>query len=219
MPHIEQDWAALCREYRDRLGLKQEAMADDFNVDQSLISRWERGQREPSRLVKQAIQNEMLAAGQTGPDQSLQLLLEQSGSAVAVWDRKGTLRGFSRRFEHELRCVIDFPELRHRHSSEILGGSTILNRALRILEEHGFFDGAVVLASFSFPPFLQSRRRQAGGLVTASTFPIRLTGGETAMLCVYDHDTLAPDSPDPDMLTVSWVMACDGHAGSTREKL
>lgn len=67
-----QDWAKLCRACRHRHGLKQEAMAQDFNVDQSTVSRWERGTREPSLPAKQAILSEML---------------EQNGSAVAVRGR------------------------------------------------------------------------------------------------------------------------------------
>ena len=92
VPH-GQDWAALCRDYRLRHGLKQEAMAQDFSVDQSTVSRWERGLREPAMHVKQAILNDQLARGEIDADQPLQLLLEMSGTAVAAWDRRGILRG------------------------------------------------------------------------------------------------------------------------------
>lgn len=214
----QQDWAALCLEYRHRLGLKQEAMADDLRVDQSTISRWERGQREPSRSIKQTILNELMNAGAAKPDQTMQFMLEQSGSVVAVWDRQGRLQGYSPRFERELRTVLDFDNLRNRHGTEILSGNDILDRALEILESNGFFEGAIALAIFTFPPFLQARRRKAGGLVTASTFPLRLSNGDTAMLCIYDHDVLAPSPEDPDMLTVTWLSTGDGHMETVQEK-
>lgn len=212
----QQDWASLCREYRATLGLKQEAMAQDFRVDQSTVSRWERGQREPPIAVKQIILNRLLDKGMAGPDSSMQFLLEQSGSAVAIWDRAGRLRGCSRRFERELRQKAGLNQLVLRSGTDLLAGSDILIRALTILEDKGFFDGALSLAVFTFPPFLQEQRVAAGGRITASTFPLRTASGEIMMLCIYDHDTLASPPAEPDGLTVSWVCAGDDHAGSVQ---
>ncbi|MGB0661843.1 MAG: helix-turn-helix domain-containing protein [Mangrovicoccus sp.] len=204
------DWAAECRDYRLVHGLKQEAMAQDFHVDQSTVSLWERGLREPPMHVKQTILNARLDAGQAKPDQAMQLLLEHSGSAVAVWDRSGHLRGCSARFAAELINGGASEPLENQSARDLLAGHDIVERALQILERSGFFEGQVALAVFSFPPFFQDRRRQAGGMITASTLPLQLMGGEIAMMSIYDHDALAETKP---ILTVSWTLAEDGHCG------
>lgn len=212
------DWAALSLEYRHRFGLKQEAAAQDFNVDQSTISRWERGERQPSLSAKHMILNALIDAGFSHPDRSMQFLLEQSGSAVSVWDRNGRLRGYSARFEREMLETNTSGNLRGRSSRELLSGSDLVERAIALLERTGFFEGTVALAVFTFPPFLQKRRRQAGGVVTSSTFPVRLVGGEIAMLSILDHDPLQV-SPEDQTLTVTWLCAQDGHTRSAQEPL
>ena len=68
------DWAALSREYRRRLGVKQEAIAQDFDVDQSTASRWERGAREPSLDAKHMILNTLLDS-RVGPTRSIIAIL------------------------------------------------------------------------------------------------------------------------------------------------
>ncbi|WP_068114031.1 helix-turn-helix domain-containing protein [Tropicimonas marinistellae] len=218
-----QDWARLCRDYRERHGLKQEAMAQDFNVDQSSVSRWERGLREPSLRVKQAILNDMVDAGEAEPDLSVQLLLEHSGSAVAIWDRRGVLRGCSPRFARELAHVLGHSDARAslvgRHATDLLQGNEIVDRCLRVLDEREFFTGSVLAAVFSFPPFLQPRRQDKGGLITASTFPIQLSNGELAMLSVLDHDVFGEAPERPDALMVSWVNRRDGHSETAWEEV
>ena len=207
----DHDWAELSREYRRRRGLKQQAVAQDLNVDQSTISRWERGEGEPSLNAKHVILNTLLDAGLALADQSMQFLLEQSGSTVAVWDRDAVLQSCSRRFEREIREVYPFQEIRKQPARKLLGGSDIVERSIAVLRQAGFFEGAVALAVFSFPPFLQDRRRKAGGLVTSSTFPLQLSNGTIAMLSILDHDTLLEfDEEHP--FTVTWLSAKDGHS-------
>ena len=201
VPH-GQDWAALCRDYRLRHGLKQEAMAQDFNVDQSTVSRWERGLREPAMHVKQAILNDRMDRGEADPDQPLQLLLGMSGSAVAVWDRGGTLRGCTPRFERELAETVVREDYRDAPGTEILGqhGNALLDRCLALLDARGFFAGALTLAVLTFAPVMQERRKLAGGTVTVSMFPVRLgpvsdplSGLFAVRLDAVDLTDLAPD--------------------------
>lgn len=178
-----QDWASLCRDYRERHGLKQEAMAQDFNVDQSAVSRWERGIREPSLLVKQAILDDVLRSRTLAPDQTMRLLLEQSGSAVALWQKDGTLLGASRRFEREA--------LTDENGGSLLQNTHILRHIMSILEAHGFFAGEVLLAVLKMNPFLQPRRIEAGGVIVVSLFPVHGITDELAVLAVHDHDVFA----------------------------
>lgn len=208
----EQDWADLCRDFRLLKGLKQAAMAQDFNVDQSTISRWERGTREPSTAAKRIILNTLIEAGQIGPGHSLHLLLEQSGSVVALWDRDGVLRGCSRRFRTELARALGSMDPVGQHADTLLRGHPIMNRALQALGENGFFEGRVQLATFTFRPFLQASRKALGGMVTATVFPMKLGGGETGLLCVYDHDVLAPAEQQDRMFALTWIDAHDSHA-------
>lgn len=178
-----QDWAKLCRDYRERHGLKQEAMAQDFNVDQSAVSRWERGIREPSLQVKQAILEDVLRNRTLAPDQTMRLLMEQSGSAVALWQKDGTLLGASPRFEREA--------LSNDNGGSLLQDTQVLAHIMHILNEHGFFDGDVLLAVMKINPFLQPRRVEAGGVIVVSMFPMHDVGDELAVLAVHDHDVFA----------------------------
>lgn len=209
-----QDWAALCRDYRLRHGLKQEAMAQDFNVDQSTVSRWERGLREPSMQVRQAILNDLIDSGTVASDQSLQMLLEMSGSAVAIWDRHGVMRGCTPRFERELATVVMRDTYRNVPGEEILGqyGNALLDIVISLMGARGFFEGDVRMVVLTFAPVLQNVRQVAGGVVTASTFPVQVVPGEIGFLSIYDHDTLG-DPPGPlGTLEFSWVRSSDGHS-------
>ena len=201
-----QDWAELCRAYRQRHGLKQEAMAQDFNVDQSSVSRWERGLREPSLPVKQAILNEMLDAGQASPDHTMRLMLEQSGSAVAVWERDGTLLGASPRFEREALGGQDGA------AASILSKAGIVQHIMGLLNEHGFFDGDVMLAVLQMNPFLQEQRVEAGGVLVVSMFPVRDAHGQIAALAVHDHDVFGEPLERDGELRMSLAGARDGHS-------
>ena len=212
----EQDWAALCRDYRLRHGLKQEAMAQDFHVDQSTVSRWERGLREPSMQVKQAILNDLVDDGRAGLDQSMQLLLEMSGSAVALWDRSGVLRGCTPRFERELARVVLRASYRDGAGSEILGqhGNALLEGALSRFSDLGFFDGRLRLAVLRFAPVQRSERIEAGGVITASSFPVQIGPDNIGLLCIYDHDTMGAPPGPLGTFEISWVRAEDGHSGT-----
>jgi len=42
------DWARRVKEYRERNGVTQQALADDLGVDRTTISRWENGHAEPA---------------------------------------------------------------------------------------------------------------------------------------------------------------------------
>lgn len=51
-----QEAARVIREWRRRLGLTQEALAQALNVTFSTVSRWENGHVLPSRLAWRALQ-------------------------------------------------------------------------------------------------------------------------------------------------------------------
>ncbi len=211
MLDTEQDWAALCRRYRLHLGLKQEALAQDLRVDQSTVSRWERGLREPPHAIKQTILNTLIDSGAVAPDRSLQMLLDHSASAVALWYQAGVLRGLSRRFDRELRATLGDRPLIGRSADELLQGHPIMRAALAALSESGFFQGSVRMAHVTFRPLLHPGRKDLGGVVTGSIFPMPLTAGKIGMLTLYDHDVLG-DPPDAqDLATLTWIDAGDGH--------
>ena len=212
-----QDWAELCRAYRQRHGLKQAAMAQDFDVDQSQVSRWERGLREPSLRVKQAILNEMLDSGQAGPDHTMRLMLEQSGSAVAVWGGDGTLLGASPRFEREALLGDDTAAGGPAHS--LFSRLEIVRHIMDLLKQHGFFDGDVMLAVLRLNPFLQERRKSAGGVLVVSMFPVRDARGKIAALAVHDHDVFGEPLERNDAMLASFAGARDGHSETVVTRL
>ncbi|MGD2132674.1 MAG: helix-turn-helix transcriptional regulator [Maricaulaceae bacterium] len=49
------DWPTLLREFRASNGLKQAAAADHLGVSQATISRWERGEIEPTTAIRNRI--------------------------------------------------------------------------------------------------------------------------------------------------------------------
>jgi len=51
------DWPVLMRTYRKENGLKQEALAYQLNVDQTTISRWERGIDTPSLAMQKRLRD------------------------------------------------------------------------------------------------------------------------------------------------------------------
>ncbi|MCP3871206.1 MAG: helix-turn-helix domain-containing protein [Gammaproteobacteria bacterium] len=51
------DWPVLLRSYRREKGLKQEALAYMLNVDQTTISRWERGKDNPSLAIQKRLRD------------------------------------------------------------------------------------------------------------------------------------------------------------------
>lgn len=213
------NWSELCREYRRRLGLKQEAMAQDFGVDQSLVSRWERGTREPPLNVKRLIHNALIADGGAAIDQSLQMLLSLSGSAVAIWDSDGVLHGTSPRFATEMREATGLEQVHGVSGHEFLRGHSIMDASLAVMREHGFFRGQISMVTARFAPFLRPSRQALGGVVTTTIFPVQLGPGEPAMLCIYDHDVLGTPPQQPDILELSWVRASDGYIGSAEARI
>ena len=51
------DWPILLKSYRREKGLKQEALAYMLNVDQTTISRWERGKDNPSLAIEKRLRD------------------------------------------------------------------------------------------------------------------------------------------------------------------
>ncbi len=51
------DWTILLKSYRREKGLKQEALAYMLNVDQTTISRWERGKDNPSLAIEKRLRD------------------------------------------------------------------------------------------------------------------------------------------------------------------
>ncbi len=51
------DWSILLKSYRREKGLKQEALAYILNVDQTTISRWERGKDKPSLAIEKRLRD------------------------------------------------------------------------------------------------------------------------------------------------------------------
>src|ERR671938_398637 len=69
-----QDAARVIREWRRRLGLTQEALAQALNVTFSTVSRWENGHVVPSKLAWRALQQLAAERGcplEPGPDEDV----------------------------------------------------------------------------------------------------------------------------------------------------
>ncbi|MBN9671438.1 helix-turn-helix domain-containing protein [Roseibium aggregatum] len=213
------DWAKLCQEYRLRRGLKQEAMAQDFNVDQSTVSRWERGEREPGMAVKLAILDALSSKRPERADQALQILLEHSGSAVALWGADGTLLGLSRRLAREFAGFTGVQDPIGRTPAELFEDKGLMESVLQLFREIGFFEGIVSYAQIAHKPLANPNRVAVGGLTSASIFPVRLTHGLVGMMCIYDHDALAEAPDDEDAFSAFWIDAASGRTGHALRRI
>ncbi len=200
-----QDWAALCRRYRNSRGLKQEAMATDFGVDQSTISRWESSRQEPNFRAKQAILAEFHEGVGLHPDVSLRLLLDESASPIAVWSRAGILLGVSPPWREEMLRHGNVDDPIGKHVDEIHDTQGLADRYFAFLEEKGFFEGKVALSTLRFRPFVNPDRAEFGGTTSFTSLPVVLPHSETGMLQLAGHDVLEEPPDEVEMAVVTWI--------------
>lgn len=195
------DWAHLCKLYRERLGLKQEAMAQDFCVTQSTVSRWEAGRRLPGPHARQRILEEVGLTNANSTDALMRLTLDQGKSVVALWDREGYLRASSPRFHEELAKSSKHDDLIGRHADEIVENKGLMSITLKSLEESGFFEGKVPFATLVHAPAVNAGRVSLGGTVTATLLPKELASGEIGIFSAYEHDVMNPSPTEAQVFT------------------
>ncbi|MCV6598232.1 MAG: helix-turn-helix domain-containing protein [Mangrovicoccus sp.] len=181
------DWAQLSRDFRIAKGLKQAAMAQDFLVNQSTVSRWESGRREPPAHVKSILLKEF---NTSEPRQANAL----DAALIGIWDRAGQLCSLSCGLLAKLRGATGDRDLSRRSAAELLLHQPLLRRAFQLLRERGLFEGHLPNALLSSAPFWDRPRHQ--GTLTLALSPMRL-GSETALLaaCNYVPRQSGPRQP------------------------
>lgn len=184
------DWANMCRQYRLRFGLKQEAFASDFNVSQSTVSRWENGDRVPGRKAQRRLLEAMPARPASPLPTQLADVITGGAMATVLWNRSGVLLECSESFLDEIRRVGITCDPIGKHADELFDNQGMMHNALCLFEEFGFFDGHVVSASVVSEPVGNPTRRQAGGSVITQVHPTLLPDNSIGMLCYYHHDVL-----------------------------
>ena len=201
VPGVRRNWADLCRAYRHKMGLKQEAFAQDFNVSQSTVSRWETGKRNPGRKAQARILEKLGAATPAFPpalgDPSVQSLLTMADPLVSVWDQQGRLRAASPRLMAEIASFSRVPDLIGAPADQITDDRGLVQWALAQLIPAGFFRGAVPAACVHVAPVGNPVRMAAGGSLSITVTPVRVAADEIGMLAQFEHDLWRPAPPTP----------------------
>ncbi len=78
------DWPVLMRTYRKENGLKQEALAYQLNVDQTTISRWERGVDAPSLAMQKRLRDLFWKREDSALDAAVRMVRAAPGRAAIV---------------------------------------------------------------------------------------------------------------------------------------
>ncbi|MCG8440865.1 MAG: helix-turn-helix domain-containing protein, partial [Caulobacterales bacterium] len=166
------NWPETIRRFRRVRGLKQAALADLLNVDQSTISRWEQGRDTPNLGAQRILRRFITSPMSHDRDGWLRLLVRKAGFS-AVLDRG----------------------LRVRESSDDLLSALALQRAdvlerrvfdvgvdglecLQAVKDDGFFDGATGVCVTAATMIT----RRAAFEAFVDLFPVVTGGSDTLML-------------------------------------
>ncbi|MGB0683890.1 MAG: helix-turn-helix domain-containing protein [Magnetovibrionaceae bacterium] len=77
-------WPVLIRSYRQQQGLKQDALAYFLQVDQTTISRWERGVDTPSIAMQKRLRDLMYTGQDSALETALRIVRASPGRASIV---------------------------------------------------------------------------------------------------------------------------------------
>jgi transcriptional regulator with XRE-family HTH domain len=193
------NWAHLCRMYRKKFRLKQDAFAQDFNVSQPTVSRWEAGLRIPDSSVQARLLD---ALGDDVPDGlpiMSKLALGIGPSFVAVVDRSGALMSVSPKLQAEITGFSNVSELNCRLLDDLIDTRGLTLFALERLEEVGFFDERIPAARISCAPLGNPKRIELGGSLTLSVLPCRRKNGIVDAMVIMEHEVLRPPPPAPEL--------------------
>ena len=81
---MSSDWPVLMRCYRKENGLKQEAMAYQLSVDQTTISRWERGIDSPSLAMQKRLRDLFWKREDSALDAAVRMVRASPGRAAIL---------------------------------------------------------------------------------------------------------------------------------------
>jgi transcriptional regulator with XRE-family HTH domain len=96
------DWPHALKEYRRRHGLTQAAFAERLNVDNTTVSRWERGRDQPSLSVQKTLRQMVLPAMPI-LGRALADMIDTTGDIAVLMDRNYRLLRASRAHQSMLR--------------------------------------------------------------------------------------------------------------------
>ena len=132
-------WPSVIRHFRVSKGLKQAALADDLGVTQTMISRWEAGNADPSAKIRNRLFEMFWTMGSLGPQESWMDRTRLHPSIIGVIDSQGrqivASRGVLRSLDVERHEVED------RLFSDMYSGDLI--EIFENLKREGFFEGRI----------------------------------------------------------------------------
>lgn len=190
-----EDWARLCRMYREKFGLKQDAFAYDFNVTQSTVSRWEAGKRIPNERARKRILVALNENCLISNEDMTGHFLRNSQMRIAVWDENGCLVSMSPCFAEELQSFVGQGDVTGKSADALAENFGIMRFALRVFRQQRFFDCEIASASLRHKPFGTPQRIAMGGVYVTTVLPTMLTTGRVGMFCIYEHDALGHTPP------------------------
>ena len=83
---MDEDWALRIRNYRERSGLTQDALAEMFLVDSRTVRRWEAGKTRPPLDVRRRLGRTHVPIIQTPVGSVLRDLVERSADGITLLD-------------------------------------------------------------------------------------------------------------------------------------
>lgn len=185
-----EDWARLCRMYREKFRLKQDAFAYDFNVTQSTVSRWEAGKRIPNESARKRILAALNENCLISNEEMTSHFLRNSQMRIAVWDENGCMVSMSPRFAEELQSVVGHLKVQGKSADSLSENFGIMQFALRVFRRQRFFDCEIASATLRHKPFGLPERITMGGVYITTVLPTMLTTGKVGLFCIYEHDVL-----------------------------
>ena len=135
-------WPSVIRHYRLSRGLKQMALAEDLGVTQTMVSRWEAGNAEPSARIQDRLFDMFWAMGSTIPQDAWLDRLRRHPAVIGVIDSRGCQIAASRGMLRSFR--IERSEIEGRFLHEAFRGDCV--KLFDRLSDSGFFEGRVASA-------------------------------------------------------------------------
>lgn len=193
------NWAHMCRMYRQKFRLKQDAFAHDFNVSQPTVSRWEAGIRVPGLEVQARLLEALGDDLPKGLPTMSKLALGIGPRFVAVIDREGTLMSVSPKLQAEIISFSDMSEFNCRSLDDLIDTGGLTHFALEMLEETGFFKERIPAARVTCAPVGNPERIEAGGSLALSVLPYKRKNGAVDAMVIMEHEVLRTPPPVPEL--------------------
>ncbi len=141
------EWPALIRSYRKEFGLKQDALAYQLNVDQTTISRWERGLDKPSVAMQKRLRDHLWRRQDNALDAAARMVRFAPNNASLV--APGT-RIIAVSDSYAARYSMTSDDMKGRYIRRLVG-EDYFERYVAPIGEIGIYSGDVARIEFVTP--------------------------------------------------------------------